>query len=199
MPPSPLRNPAPSGAVVLTAATRLHHLIEWLRSGRPLTTTLAAEALGVSRRTIARDLAHLRHARGLAVEYEPARRTYRLGRQHAALPFIPHPDLLPAILNGVPHAHADGSSAAGAVRLRFSRRSVQAYEAASGIALSHAVDAEGRLDMQFDQPGSEDLVRWVLSSGAEAEVLAPGTLRRRVVMEIRRMLAVYERGDGDAA
>lgn len=194
MPPSHRRHPAPSG---LTPTARLHHLIEWLRSGRPLTTTLAAEALGVSRRTIARDLAHLRDARGLAVEYEPTQGTYQLDQQHAALPYIPHPDLLPAILNGV--AHTRGSSAAGAVRLRFSQRSVQAYEAASGLDFSDAVDAEGRLDMQFDLSNGDDLVRWVLSSGAEAEVLAPDALRHRVVVEIRRMLAVYERGDGGTA
>lgn len=179
------------------ATSRLHLLLEWLRSGRTLTTALAADTLGVSRRTITRDLNHLREALCLAMHFDPVRGTYTLGEEHAALPFIPHPDLLPTLLNGSVQPPREPDERA--VHLRFSARSVRAYEAASGVDLSDEVDEEGRLHVFFDPPIPDDLIRWVLSCGAEAEVLAPDALRCRAVMEIRRMLAIYDPDTGDTA
>ena len=197
MPPSHQRIPSPSGEVRLAATARLHHLIEWLRAGRPLTTSRAASALGVSRRTIARDLAHLRDGRGLAIAYDAAEGTYTLESRHVALPFIPHPDLLPALLDGT--LRPTGTPSADTVHLRFSRASVQAYEAVSGLDLSATTDAKGRLTVAYAVTDAEHLVRWVLSSGAEAEVIAPAAFRHRVAVEIRRMLAVYATGEGSAS
>lgn len=175
-----------------SATSRLHLLVEWLRSSRPLTTALAAEALGVSRRTVARDLNHLREALCLSVRFDPVQGTYTLDEEHNALPFVPHPDLLPTLLNATfkPPPAPEGQ----VVHLRFSARSVQAYEATSGIDLSGDVDAEGQLDVYYTPSNPDDLLRWVLSCGAEAEVLAPDDFRCRVQMEIRRMLEVYAPG-----
>ncbi|WP_397548012.1 helix-turn-helix transcriptional regulator [Rhodothermus marinus] len=56
---------------------RLQRLLEWLRSGRPLTTTRAARHFEVSRRTIASDIEYLRRL-GVPVAYDPRRQTYYL-------------------------------------------------------------------------------------------------------------------------
>lgn len=187
MPPQRGRRPPPGSPLPVTA--RLHRLIEWLRTGAPLTTTLAAAELGVSRRTVMRDLHHLRDVLCLKVRYDPARGTYELDPGHAALPFLPHPDLLKTLLNGSPRAY-DGSP--GTVHVRFSARSVRSYEAASGLDFSPFKDGEDRLDVAYTPPVEDDFVRWVLSCGAEAEVLGPHGIRCRVQMEIQRMLEVYE-------
>jgi len=56
---------------------RLQRLLEWLRSGRPLTTTRAARHFEVSRRTIASDIEYLRRL-GVPVAYDRRRQTYYL-------------------------------------------------------------------------------------------------------------------------
>ena len=140
----------------------------------------------------------LRDAHGLAVEYDPVEETYTLNRCHAALPFIPHPDLLPALLNGSIEPGLGERLRPGTVQVRLSPHCVQTYEAISDIDLSREADAEGWVSMRFAFPNREDVVRWILSCGAEVEVLAPPDLRQRVGMEIRRMRRVYEDADDRA-
>lgn len=66
---------------------RLQTLIDWLRSERPLTTRLAAEAFEVSRRTVASDIEYLRQI-GAPVEFDPRRGTYLLTEPFANLPLV---------------------------------------------------------------------------------------------------------------
>jgi predicted DNA-binding transcriptional regulator YafY len=195
MPPS--RISAPPGRPAPPVSTRLHLLIEWLRSGRTLTTSLAAEAIGVSRRTITRDLNHLRNALCLSIRYDPVQGTYALDREHAALPFVPHPDLVPILLSGATRPEPGPGEAV--VHMRFSQRAARAYAAASGIELPGTASEQGTLDLYFAAADPEHFLRWILSCGAEAEVIAPDALRCRVAMEIRRMLDVYPLEPGDAA
>jgi len=54
---------------------------------------------------------------------------------------------------------------------------------------------DGSLDVRMQVTGLNDVARWVLSYGAEAEVISPPVLRHRVASEARRMAACY---DGDA-
>lgn len=51
--------------------------------------------------------------------------------------------------------------------------------------------SDGRLDIMFEAAGLSDLTRWVLQYGAEAEVISPPVLRRRVASETRRMCELY--------
>lgn len=67
--------------------TRLHHLLHWLGRGRPLTTRLAAEALEVSRRTIANDIERLRSL-GVPVAYDPRAGTYKVSEPFGTLPAV---------------------------------------------------------------------------------------------------------------
>jgi len=50
---------------------------------------------------------------------------------------------------------------------------------------------DGSLDVRLQAAGLQDLARWVLSYGAEAEVISPPVLRHRVASEARRMAALY--------
>ena len=59
-------------------ATRLHELLAALQAGETLNADQAADALGVSRRTVARDLKFLREDLGLDIHYDQASRSYRL-------------------------------------------------------------------------------------------------------------------------
>lgn len=199
MPRASQQPDASLGRMPLPATSRHHILIEWLRAGRVLTTRLAADTLDVSRRTVARDLVYLRDARGLAIAYDSTQGTYTLDQRQASIPFVPHPDLWAVILRGE-FAAPDMPASDDGIRIRYSQRSVQAYAVSSGIDLTDALDAEGRLEVWYDGTTNRDeFVRWVLSSGAEAEVLAPPDLRRRVAVEIQRMRAIYHREGSQTA
>lgn len=50
---------------------------------------------------------------------------------------------------------------------------------------------DGTLDVRLQTSGLQDLTRWILSYGAEVEVLTPPVLREHVATEARRMVAVY--------
>lgn len=50
---------------------------------------------------------------------------------------------------------------------------------------------DGSLDLHMETTGLVDVTRWVLSYGAEAEVLSPTVLRDSVAAEARRMAALY--------
>lgn len=58
---------------------RLRHIEARLRSGQPATASLLAQELGVTRRTIQRDLDTLRDDHGAPIRYDAGRRTLALG------------------------------------------------------------------------------------------------------------------------
>jgi len=50
---------------------------------------------------------------------------------------------------------------------------------------------DGSLDVRMQVTGLNDVARWALSYGAEAEVISPPVLRHRVAREARRMAELY--------
>lgn len=66
---------------------RLQHLLEWLRSERPLTTRRAANRFGVARRTIANDIKYLRKI-GVPLEYDAKKGSYFLTEPYGNLPLL---------------------------------------------------------------------------------------------------------------
>ena len=52
--------------------------------------------------------------------------------------------------------------------------------------------AGDRIEMQLELSALEDIRRWVLSFGAQAEVLAPEELRQQVASELAKALTCYE-------
>jgi len=53
---------------------------------------------------------------------------------------------------------------------------------------------DGSLIAEFDLDGSEEIKRWVLGFGQQAEILEPETLRNEVQEELLRMIQPYRRG-----
>lgn len=187
--PPPVPPPSPP-ASSLPAEERSHRLIEWLRSGEPLTTCLAAEAFGVSRRTIARDLTRLRDDLRLDVTFDPTQNSYVLAEEHTALPYLAFPALAPVLLGG----RLDGAppeEGSAVIDVRFSARAIQIYVARGGSVPEGAHNEDGTLDVRFTPSNLDEFMSYVLSRGADLEVLSPPDFRRRVQMEIRRMLALY--------
>lgn len=66
---------------------RLQYLLERLRDGAPITSRTAAEALEVSRRTIASDVEYLRQI-GVPIEFDQRRKTYYLKEPFGNLPLV---------------------------------------------------------------------------------------------------------------
>ncbi len=177
----------------LTAAERIHRLIEWLRSGQPLTTPLAATTLGVSRRTITRDLTYLRESLNLDVQFEPSQNSYVLAEEHTALPFLPFPSLAPVLLNAhFKNVPAQSEAEGTPISVRFSASAVRAYLARGGDIPEGTSNEDGTLDVSFCPQNADEFMSYVLSRGQHIEVIAPPDFRRRVHMEIKRMLAFYE-------
>jgi len=56
-------------------------------------------------------------------------------------------------------------------------------------------DREGRLTVEFEAAGEKELVSWILSYGAHAEVLEPPDLRREVKRQVREMREFYRSKD----
>jgi predicted DNA-binding transcriptional regulator YafY len=52
--------------------------------------------------------------------------------------------------------------------------------------------SDGTLDLMMQVTGLNDVARWVLSYGGEAEVISPPALRHRVAVEARRMALIYQ-------
>ncbi|GIV58262.1 MAG: DNA-binding protein [Rhodothermaceae bacterium] len=75
--------PRPSGPQLW----RLQQILEWLRTGRRLTQTLAAEAFEVSSRTIASDLEYLRQI-GVPLTFDRRKRSYVLTEPFGNLPIL---------------------------------------------------------------------------------------------------------------
>lgn len=187
--PAPEDSHAASGLADLCSDARQHHLLEWLRSGRRLTTALAAKAFSVSRRTISRDLAHLREAFALDVSFDTEQGTYVLAEEHTALPFLAFPSLAPVLLNA---RFGENTSENGTgVCVRFSPRAIQAYVARGGRVPKGVLNEDGSLDAHFAPRNLDEFMCYILSRGHLIEVLGPPDVRRRVHVEIRRMLALY--------
>ena len=186
--------PHPDASVDLNASERIHFLIEWLRSKEQLTTPLAADAFGVSRRTIARDLAYLRDVLALDVTFDAEQNSYVLAEEHTALPFLAFPSLAPVLLNSQlgPDA-AEPEPGRTPVSVRFSALAVQAYLARGGSVPDGATNEDGSLEARFFPPNLDEFMCYVLSRGHAIEILGPPDFRRRVHMEIRRMLTLYQR------
>jgi predicted DNA-binding transcriptional regulator YafY len=144
----------------------------------------------VSRRTIARDLTRLREGLGLDVTFDPAQSSYVLAEEHTALPYLAFPALAPVLLGG----RLDGASpedGSAVIDVRFSARAIQTYVARGGHVPDGARNEDGTLDVRFTPSNLDEFMSYVLSRGAGLEVLNPPDFRRRVHMEIRRMLALY--------
>ena len=56
-------------------------------------------------------------------------------------------------------------------------------------------DREGRVTLEFEAAGEKELVSWILSYGAHAEVLEPPELRREVKRHVREMREFYRSKD----
>ena len=177
----------------LSADERRHHLIEWLRSCHKLTASVAADIFGVSRRTIVRDLGHLRDVLELEINFDPALETYTLAEKHSALSFLAFPSLIPILLNGevTPLSKAP-ILPPDSVHLRFSAREVQSYLARGGSVPEELRNDDQTLDVLFTPHNLDEFISYVLSRGHHIEVLGPEDVRQRVLMEIHRMLGIYE-------
>lgn len=176
----------------IPADERLHCLIEWLRCGRKLTAAAAAAAFGVSRRTITRDLAHLRDVLSINIAFDPSQQSYVLVGEHTALPFLAFPSLAPVLLDAKPCPNFGDAEAPGSVTVRFSADAIQAYLARGGHVPPDAASEDGTLTARFHPPNLDEFTSYVLSRGHHIEVLGPADFRRRVHMEIRRMLERYD-------
>lgn len=193
--PPPETAPFCEGYTGLSASERRHHLIEWLRSGHKLTASFAADLFDVSRRTIIRDVGHMRDVLGLDISFDASLETYTLAEEHTALSFMAFPGVLPVLLNGkVAPLERDPDLPPSAVHLRFSAREVEAYVDRGGNIPQEMRNADHTLDVYFTPTNLDEFISYVLSRGHHIEVLGPEDVRRRVYMEIHRMLDIYEGG-----
>jgi proteasome accessory factor B len=82
------------------------------------------------------------------------------------------------------------------VRVRFAQKiahTVQERCWMPGQKLT--TDSDGRVVIEFDAAGEMELVSWILSYGAHAEVLDPPELRREVKRQVREMREFYRGKD----
>jgi predicted DNA-binding transcriptional regulator YafY len=152
---------------------RLQRLIEWLRSGRRLTATLAAAAMDVSVRTIATDIRHLAEL-GVRLEFDRRERTYRLMEPVENLPLIPMQRADLAAFLVASHAlHAFGDTP----RAHVLRQAVR--KLADALPETVHVDAhELTQTIRFD-PGSRPRAELVHLSALDAAALERRLVRIR--------------------
>jgi len=82
------------------------------------------------------------------------------------------------------------------VRVRFSHKIAHAVQDRVWMPNQQVtVDGEGRVTVEFLASGEMELVSWILSYGAHAEVLDPPELRREVKRQIREMREFYRGKD----
>ena len=172
--------------------------MEWLRSGQRLTTSLAAATFKVSRRTIARDLAYIREALSLDVSYDAAQCSYVLADEHTALPFLAFPSLAPVLLNGTLKQKGD-PAVLSEIKVRYSQHAIQGYLSRGGTLADGVFNEDGTVDIYFPPYKLDEFMSYVLSRGHHLEVLEPPAFRRRVHMEIRRMLTIYADEEAESA
>jgi predicted DNA-binding transcriptional regulator YafY len=79
------------------------------------------------------------------------------------------------------------------VRVRFASRVAKAAVAARIVA-DRAVDRreDGSVEITYHVADVDELARWVLGWGAQAEIVAPAAVRDRVRMLIAQIAAKYE-------
>jgi predicted DNA-binding transcriptional regulator YafY len=97
-------------------------------------------------------------------------------------------DFASTSISGVLH-----SSRTTEVRVRFAPRVAKAAIAARIVA-DRAVDkrSDGSVDITYNVADADELARWVLGWGAQAEIVAPDDVRDRVRMLIAQIAAKYE-------
>lgn len=86
-----------------------------------------------------------------------------------------------------------GSGALTAVRVRFIARVAKAA-AAARVVSGRAVErnADGSVEITYNVADVDELLRWVLGWGAQAEVLEPPAVRMRMIELIASIRAVYD-------
>lgn len=84
------------------------------------------------------------------------------------------------------------------VRVRFSAELAHTVKERTWMAGQKiSSDNEGRVTIEFEAAGRMELVSWILSYGAHAEVLEPPELRRQVKQQIREMREFYRSKEKD--
>ncbi len=84
------------------------------------------------------------------------------------------------------------------VRVRFAARVAKAAVAARVVAERH-IDGhnDGSVDIEYRVADVDELVRWVLGWGAQAEILEPASARLRAASLIREISAKYADAESD--
>jgi predicted DNA-binding transcriptional regulator YafY len=97
-------------------------------------------------------------------------------------------DFASSSISGVLHSNATTE-----VRVRFASRVAKAAIAARVVA-ERAIDrrSDGSVEIAYNVADVDELARWVLGWGAQAEVIAPESVRVRVRMLIAEIAAKYE-------
>lgn len=94
-----------------------------------------------------------------------------------------------ASISGVMHA-----SDTARVRVRFDSRVAKAAIAARVVAeraIEHAAD--GSVEIEYRVADADELVRWILGWGAEAEIVAPADVRERIAALAGHVASMYVR------
>jgi predicted DNA-binding transcriptional regulator YafY len=177
-----------AGQSAVARARRLTRLIQWLRAGRPLTSTVAAEALGISRRTFTRDIEHLRTVMGLPIVYDAREGTYVLQAALSATPIAG----IEAWWTGAGPFEGVLNGTQSPVLLRL-RPETAARLIRNGYLrhAPHIRHADGACTVQLVTSSPEAALRWALGWGCDVEVVAPQALRQRVLHEAQRMVDCY--------
>jgi len=85
------------------------------------------------------------------------------------------------------------------VRVRFAPRVAKAAVAARVVAgRAIATLPDGSVEITYNVADADELVRWVLGWGAQAEILAPSAVRERTRELLERVASKYERRPGEA-
>jgi predicted DNA-binding transcriptional regulator YafY len=78
------------------------------------------------------------------------------------------------------------------VAVRFDARVAKAAEAARVVADRHVLrGADGSVEIRYRVSDVDELVRWVLGWGAQAEILSPATARQRIAAFAREIAGKY--------
>lgn len=85
------------------------------------------------------------------------------------------------------------SEATREVRVRFASRVAKAATAARVVA-GRAIDqlADGSVEITYNVADVDELIRWVLSWGAQAEIVEPGDVRARLRLLLAEIATKYE-------
>jgi proteasome accessory factor B len=89
--------------------------------------------------------------------------------------------------------HSDETTA---VRVAFAARVAKAAIAARVVEESHVERrADGSADITYSVTDTDELVRWVLGWGAQAEIVEPAAVRARIAVLSREISEKYERSE----